>query len=155
VQNRAGQRTEIVASSTREQIVVLHKNSSQQSVGGKSFADAQCILASRTFPRGDGTVDLELIPEVHHGSPQRDWVVSEGGALHLLSGREREVFQDLSMKARLSLGQTLLISCTEELKGVGHNFFAEPNGGSPQQKLLLIRLSQTQRDELFDAQAAR
>ena len=47
-------------------------------------------------------------------------------------------------------GQTLILSCTPESKGLGQNFFVDTSHGDPQQKLLLIRLAQTQRDDLFE-----
>jgi hypothetical protein len=152
VNSRAGQRTEIVTGPPRTEIVVLHKQATVDKVTGQTFPDAQCILAARSFPQGDGTVKLELTPEVHHGAPRQQWVAGEG-TFQLLSGREREVFQDLMMEVSLSAGQTVLLSCTPELKGLGQNFFVEAARGDPQQKLLLIRLAQTQRDELFEPAA--
>ncbi len=41
VQSRAGQRTEIVTSSPREEMVVLHKDQADDKVVGKSFRDAE------------------------------------------------------------------------------------------------------------------
>jgi hypothetical protein len=154
VSSRAGQRTEIVTSPPRPEMVVLHKELSAQKVSGSSFQDAQCILAARSFPKGDGTVSLELTPEVHHGTPRQQWIAGEG-TFQLLSGREREVFQDLVMGITLAAGQTALLSCTPDLKGLGQNFFVETGRGDPQQKLLLIRLAQTQRDDLFETAAAK
>jgi hypothetical protein len=149
VQMRAGQRTEVVTSSPRAEMVVLHKDKAGTKVGGKSFRDAQCILATRSFPQGDGTVRLEITPEVHHGAPRKQWVAGEG-TFQILSGREREVYQDLLIDLSLAPGQTLILSCTPARKGVGQNFFVESGSGDAQQKLLLIRLAQTQRDDLFD-----
>ncbi len=112
------------------------------------------ILAARSFPQGDGTVRLEFMPEVHHGEPRKQWVAGEG-TFHLLSGRAREVFQDLLISASLHPGETLLLSCTPDHKGLGQNFFVDVGQGDAQQKLLLIRVAQTQRDELFEPLARR
>jgi hypothetical protein len=149
VQSRAGQRAEVVTSSPREEIVVLHKDPAGVKVGGKSFGDAQCILATRSFPQGNGAVRLELTPEVHHGAQQQQFIPGEG-TFQVLWGREREVFRDLLIDVTLTPGQTLLLSCTPDQKGLGQNFFVESGRGDAQQKLLLIRLIQTQRDDLFD-----
>jgi hypothetical protein len=149
VQSRAGQRTEIVTGAPRSEMVVLHKTPTAAKVAGKSLREAQCVLATRTFPQADGSLRLELLPEVHHGAPRKQWVAGEG-TFRLLSGREREVFQDLRIDVALDPGQALVLSCTPEPKGLGQNFFVEAGRGDAQQKLLLIRLSQTQRDELFE-----
>jgi hypothetical protein len=148
LQSRSGQRSEIVAGPPQPEIVVL-KSPKQGKVEGRPFSDAQCILATRCFPQSDGGVQLELIPEVHHGSPKKQWVAGEG-TFHMLSGREREVFADLKMLLTLSPGQTVVLSCTSDEKGLGQNFFVESGRGAAQQKFFLIRLSQTQKDELFD-----
>ncbi len=150
VQRRAGQRWEIVTSAPREELIVLYKKPHEQKVGGKPYPDAQCILAAKPFPRGDGSVRLELTPEIHHGAPRKQWVGGQG-TWQLLSGREREVFQELMIDVPLTPGQTLILSCTPDMKGLGHNFFVEEGRGDAQQKLLLIRLAQVQRDELFES----
>ena len=67
-----------------------------------------------------------------------------------MAGRKREVFQHLAFEAQLNPGQTLIMSCTPEMTGVGHTFFVESGEGDAQQKLLLIRLAQSQRNALFD-----
>lgn len=149
VQRRTGQRFEVVTSSPRDEMIVLYKDATERKVRGKPYYAAQCILAAKPFPRGDGTVRLELVPEIHHGEPRKQWVAGQG-TFQLLSGREREVYQDLVIDTQLNAGQTLVVSCTPDLKGLGNNFFVEDGRGDAQQKLLLIRLIQVQRDELFE-----
>jgi hypothetical protein len=152
VQRRAGQRFEIVSSSPRDEMVVLYKDLIEQKVRGKPYPSAQCIFAAKPFPQGDGAVRLELTPEIHHGEPRKQWVAGQG-TFQLLSGREREVYHDLLIDLRLGPGQTLIVSCTPEMKGLGQNFFVEDGQGDAQQKLLLVRLAQVQRDELFEPAA--
>lgn len=149
VQRRSGQRWEIVTGAPRDQLVVLHKDAVNQKVSGKPLKDAQCILGARLFPQGDASIKLEITPEVHHGAPRKQWVAGEG-TFQLLSGREREIFHDLTVQVGLHPGQTLVLSCTPDMKGLGHSFFVEQGRGDTQQKLLLIRLAQSQRDELFE-----
>lgn len=149
LQNRSGQRSEIVAGPPQPEMVALYKAEQQAKITGRTFRDAQCILATRCFPQTDGSVRLELIPEVHHGEPRKQWVAGEG-TFHLLSGREREEFAELKMQLLLQRGQTLVLSSTPDTKGLGQNFFVESGRGAAQQKIFLVRLSQTQRDELFD-----
>lgn len=148
IQSRAGQRNEIVASPILPQLVVL-KASKSGSLEGVTYQNAQCILAARTFPQNDGSVKLELIPELHHGEPQSQWIAGEG-TFHFLSGKKREVYSDLKTELTLSPGQSVVLSSTLDIKGLGENFFLESGRGASQLKYFLIRLSQTQRDELFD-----
>lgn len=149
VQCRRGRRSEIVTSTPRDEMVVLHKDEPSQKVVGKTLRDAQCVLAARCYPQGDGAVRVELTPEIHHGTPRKQWLAGEG-TFHLVTGRERQTYTDLLLPVTLTPGQTLVVSCTPEF-GLGHNFFLDTSHGDAQLKLLLIRLSQTQRDDLFEA----
>ena len=146
----SGRRSEIVTSTPRDEMVVLHKDEPSQKVVGKTLRDAQCVLAARCYPQGDGAVRVELTPEIHHGTPRKQWLAGEG-TFHLVTGRERETYTDLLLPVTLTPGQTLVVSCTPEF-GLGHNFFLDTSHGDAQLKLLLIRLSQTQRDDLFEAE---
>ncbi|MCA9167439.1 MAG: hypothetical protein KDB23_07205 [Planctomycetales bacterium] len=147
-QYRSGQRFEIISSDVRDELVVLHR-ALDGKLCGQPFSQAQCVLAAKPFPQGDGSVRVELTPEVHHGQPQATWVGGQG-TFQKLTGRQREVYQDLLMGLNFQPGQTIVLSCTPDRKGLGHNFFVEDGRGDPQQKLLLIRLAQVQRDELFE-----
>ncbi len=153
IQCRAGKRTEIPTCPSRDEMVILHKDGDRQKVGGTRLRDALCVLVVRCFPQGNGAVRVELVPEIHHGTPRRQWVAGEG-TFHLVTAREREVYSDLRFEATLMPGQTLVLSCTPEF-GLGHNFFLDATRGDAQQKLLLIRLSQTQRDDLFETPSSQ
>ena len=128
--------------------MVLHKDTDSKGVVGKSIPDAQCILACKWFPLGNGGVKIELTPEIHHGQPKKQFVAGEG-TFHLLAMRERQVFGDLLIATELAPGQTMVLSGTPQF-GLGHSFFLERENGEPQQRLLLVRLAQTQRDDLFE-----
>jgi hypothetical protein len=154
VQRRSGERWEIVAGAPRESMIVLYRDGLESKVRGSTFADAQGIFAGRPFPKGDGTVRLELTPEIHYGPPRNQWVAGQG-TFHFLPGRDREVYQQLMLNTQISPGQTLILTCTPDMKGLGHNFFVEDGRGDPQQKLLLVRLAHTQRNELFEDDAAK
>lgn len=150
INSKSGKRSEIVASAPEDEMIVLYKDPAATKVTGRSFDQAQAILACRTFPQGDGAIQIELMPEIHHGAPKKQWIAGDG-TFHLMAGRDRELFSDLVMRMALFPGQTLIVSSTPESKGLGHNFFVDSSHGDPQQKLLLIRLAQTQRDDLFEA----
>ena len=149
IQCRSGRRSEIVTCTPRDEMVVLYKDDDSQMVGGKTLQQAQSVLATRCYPQGNGEVRIELTPEIHHGAPRKQWVAGEG-TFHLVTARDREVYDDLLVETTLTAGQTLVLSCTPEF-GLGHNFFLDTSHGDAQQKLLLIRLAQTQRDDLFEA----
>lgn len=149
INTRSGKRSEIVTGAPHDEMIVLYRDPVKNKVGGKTFHEAQPILAAKCYPSGDGRVDIHLTPEIQFGHPKKQWIAGEG-TFHLLSARDREVYSNLEITASLTAGQTLIVSCTPESKGVGHNFFVDTAHGDPQQKLLLIRLAQTQRDDLFE-----
>ncbi len=144
--SRAGRRNEIVSSGTYEQLPVLIAADGQ--VGGQIYHQAQAIWTVKTFPQSDGCVRLELVPELHYGRPRQRWVGGQG-MLRLEAGRPRRVFNDMSTSAVLSPGAMLLMSSLPNRSGsLGHHFFSEEKGRL-EQKLMVIRLAQTQHDELF------
>jgi hypothetical protein len=146
LQLRAGRRSEIVASGVYPQLPVLVWESGQ--VSGRTFEQAQAIFAAKSFPQPDGRIRLELVPELYHDQAKQRWVGGQG-TLRLDASRPKKVFDDMSLTANLSPGAMLLLSSLPNRQGsIGHHFFTE-NDGHLEQKLLIIRLSQTQHDGLF------
>ncbi len=147
LQAHCGQRSEVMASGVYDELPVLRCKSGV--VGGRSYPKAQGIFALAAWPEPDGRVRLELVPEVHYGPPRQSWVASEG-ALRLEPGRDRLAFDDLSISATLSPGDLILLSSLSNRPGsIGHSFFTTTTAGKSEQKLLVIRLAQTQHDDLF------
>jgi len=69
--------------------------------------------------------------------------------MRLDSSRPKRVFEDLAVSATLSPGGILVMSCLSNRSGsLGHHLFTE-NNGRLEQKLLVLRLAQTQHDDLF------
>jgi hypothetical protein len=148
IQTQPGQRSEIVTSGVYEQLPVLMCDSGR--VGGETYEQAQGILAVRTYPQPDGQVRLDLTPELHYGQPKQHWVLEQGGVGRLDVSRAKRAFNDLTTNATLAPGSMLVICCLPNHPGsLGHHFFTEKDGKA-MQKLLVIRLSQTQHDNLFD-----
>lgn len=146
MQTRNGQRGEIVASGVYDELPLLL--CCPDGLCGTTFRKAQGILAVRAYPQGDGNVRVNLAPEVHHGAPQQRWV-GDQGVMRLEAGRPREVIDDLVMNVELAPGSMLLLSSLPNRPGsLGHYFFTTGKGAS-EQKLLVIRLAQTQYDDLF------
>jgi len=145
---RAGARTEIVASDLQEETSVLLCNSA--GVEGETFGTAQPILAVRAFPERDGRVRLKLVPEIHHGESKIRYVGTQG-ALRIEQGRAKRAFDEMAIEAVLAPGQILIASTLPQRScTLGHRFFTERTDGRVEQKILVLRLAQTQHDELFN-----
>ncbi len=146
LQIRAGRRTKILASKTYPSLAVLVSQEGQ--VRGDQLRQAQCLWALKSYPQGDGRVKLELTPEIEHGEMKTQWAGSEGSFMQRL-GRDRLVLDRLRLDAKLAPGEWLVVSTTRDLKGLGEYYFAETVGGTLDRTFLLIRLAQTQQDDLF------
>jgi len=146
LQLRAGRRGEIIASGMYDRLPVLICRPDQ--LCGETYYQAQAMLAVKTFPQRDGRVRLELVPELHHDTAKQRWVGSQG-VMRLETGRPRRVFDNMAVEAMLSPGEILVLSSISRRPGsLGHHFFTE-QADRLEQKLLVIRLSQTQHDEVF------
>lgn len=150
MQIRPDRRGEIVVSSTYDELPLLVRHGGR--VTGQTHEQAQCVLGLTTKPHADGRVALRLVPEVHHGQPQR-WFDGTRGVLEFEIRRPRETLDELALDVVLSPGEYLVLSDLPARGGsLGARFFADESTASPQRKLLFIRLAQTQRDELFEVE---
>ncbi|HUT10653.1 MAG TPA: hypothetical protein VMY42_09155 [Thermoguttaceae bacterium] len=146
LQIRAAQRGEIVVSGVYDRLPVLLCEGGQ--LFGQTYSKAQGILAVETFPQHDGRVRVELTPEIHHGEMQQRWVGKQE-MLRLEASRHRRVFEDLGISATLSPGSVLVVgSLPDRVGSLGHHFFTEGDNHR-EQKLLVVRLAQTQHNGLF------
>jgi hypothetical protein len=99
----------------------------------------------------DGRVRLKLVPELQYGSP-KPTIVGRPGIMRLEANQPKQVYQEMTIDASLRPGQMLVLGSLPERRGsLGHHFFTQKTNGKVEQKLLVIRLSQTQHDGLFDA----
>ena len=109
------------------------------------------LFAVKAFPESDGRVRLELVPEVQYGRARQRWVGDNQGMLRFEPSRERRVFERMAFDAILSPGHMLVMSSLPTRPGsVGHHFLTECGTGNEEQKLLIVRLSQTQHDDQFN-----
>jgi hypothetical protein len=149
LQSRAGQRSEIQASSVHDRLTVLVLD--EDRITGAPYRRAQCIFALKTRPEPGGRIQLDIVPEIHHGDAKQNWI-GRDGMFQGYAQREREVLEQLRIVAHLAPGETLLLGCTDPVKGLGKQCFTDADGDDPGlRRLLLIRLEQTQHDELFDS----
>ena len=148
MQFRSGQPGRIVVSpSVHEQLSVLLVEGDYTQ--GKTYWQAQCLLGLRTYPLGDGRIRLEMAPEIHHGHARSQFVGKDGVWL-LKSDREVERFDQLEIIHVLAPGQSLLLSNSPTSHGMGGSFFRDTSALTETSIIVLIRLAQTQRDDLFE-----
>lgn len=148
LQTRAGQRYEIAASGVIEKMPVLVSDRGE--IRGQVYEQAQGIFALSVDPQPDGRVQLELVPEIHHGQNRQHWV-GDQSFFRLETGRPKRAFEDLKLTALMGPGAMLLLGSQPNRQGsLGHYFFLAGNGSDerPDQKLILVRLCQTQHDDL-------
>lgn len=145
VQCRPGKRSPIPVGGQRESLTV---NDGSQPVTPATYEDAQCQFSLTAKPAGDGTVALELTPEIYYGPSHQCWVPQDG-MFRIDSTRDCERFEDLLIETVLSPGQTLVLSASPHPTGLGVAFFDDAVKSRHRQTVLLIRLAQTQLDDLF------
>jgi len=146
LQLRTGRRSEILASGVYDELPVLISDRGQ--VCGQTYSKAQALLGVTAVAEGDGQVRLQLVPELHHDEIRQRWVGSQG-MMRLKTARPRRTFDEMGISATLSPGSMLVLGSLANRPGsLGHHFFTEETD-QLEQKLLLVRLSQTQHDELF------
>lgn len=146
LQLRTGVWKKIYASPTHPYLAVLLNEGG--SIHGHQLTAAQCLFGLKSYPKGDGRVKLDLTPEIEHGELRARFIRSEAQLVQNV-GRDRLPLDQLRIEAVLSPGQWLLLSSTRDAKGLGESFFLQSPGGAQQRTLLLVRVAQTQLDDLF------
>jgi hypothetical protein len=146
LQSRTGLRYRIVVSGAHERLETRWVESGEPR--DESYEQATCVVALRTFPLGDGRVRVELTPEIEHG-PMKQRLMDGEGALRWEPSQERRMYDDLCMESVVAPGQTLILSATRQLEGLGRVFFVRETPAGPRPVLLVVRLAQTQHDDRF------
>jgi len=150
-QLRAGKPCEIQVSEVYEELPVVTSSGGQ--ICGRSYQGAQAILVIKAFPEPANRVRLEISPQIQYGQPKPQYV-GANGTLRLEVARACHVFNELVMSAGLAPGEMVVLGSTGCRPGsLGHYFFNQETAGRQDQKLLIVRLSQVQHDDLFDPQS--
>jgi hypothetical protein len=105
------------------------------------------------WPGGDGRTRLQLTPEVEHGELKNRWVPVDGALMNQV-GKSRQVYDQLRLELQLAAGQTLVLGAMPEPGGLGQHFFTL-HDPTPRRTLLLVRVAQTQQDDLFQKNELR
>ncbi|MEC8591466.1 MAG: hypothetical protein VXZ15_07920 [Planctomycetota bacterium] len=147
-QLRSGETVQIATASPKERLAwILDEGDYRR---GKSFENAECHLSLRSYPRRDGTVRLKLTPEIHHGQPRQGVDVATH-SLIFRPFRDKEVFSELEMEANLRPGHIIVVAASGDESLLGHHFLSQSQAVEEgREKLVLVRLVQTQLDDLFD-----
>ncbi len=151
LQLRLGTPGEIIASGIYEELPLLLREGN--AVCGETYKQAQALFTLRAVPLEDGRVSIQLTPEIRHGEARQQWI-GRNGMLRPVMERESRVFDNPNLETILAPGHMLLLSSVPSRPGsLGHFFFTKGDGGRKEQKLMVVRLTQTQHDELFDKPA--
>jgi hypothetical protein len=146
---RPGVRSEIVAGDVQDELSVLY--CSQSGLEGDTFHLAQPVMDIRAYPERDGRVRIRMVPEIHHGESRLRHVITPG-MVRLESGKNKRAFDEMAIEAVLAPGHMLILSTLPDRSGsLGYRFFTLNPGGQLEQKLMIVRLAQTQHDALFDS----
>ncbi len=145
---RAGRRKElIVRREIADPITVV--TSLNGRLTGETFLRATALFDLRVIPHPDGQATIQLTPEIQHGDHQQTYVSTEFGVRPEIK-RHQASWPALSLEAKLSPGQILLVSSTLPPKAVGGAFFLTKTAEQTEEHvLLLVRLAATQLDDLF------
>ena len=119
----------------------------------------QGVISITTYPLGDGSVKLKIQPEIHHGESRTRIGVGDG-AYRMRSGRRVLAIESLTSEVSLRAGESLVIGPTNFQTGLGKILFGsqrapevaqshEPSANTPAHRVLMIRVVQTQMDDLF------
>jgi len=146
---RPGVRSEIVASDVQDELPVLL--CSQSGLEGEIFNSAQPVFDIKAYPERDGRVRIRMVPEIHHGENRLRHVITPG-MVRLESGKSKRAFEEMAIEAVLAPGHMLILTTLPDRSGsLGYRFFTLNPGGQVEQKLMIVRLAQTQHDAVFDS----
>ncbi len=123
-------------------------------VTGRTYIEALGLMSVVAQPADAGRVELELTPELEYGQAVRNYV-AQGDALGIEFRPPHETFVQLRVAAPLAPGEMLVLTCQPNRRGsLGHRFFTAEEGTIRQQRLLIVRVAQTQHDDLFPRSGA-
>jgi hypothetical protein len=124
---------------------VVQPNSRQRS---GTCGNATCLFELRSYPKGNGTAEIELVPKIRHGAP-RPRLLNQHDSFTLQPLPDEVALDELAFGCRLKPGETLIVGPTKPTTGVGKLFLVDGDEQSGLVRLVLIRLAHTQMDDLF------
>ena len=148
IASRNGQKNEVNVSNVKKQSTILFNENG--ALGGETFNDGQAVMVIRTQTRGDGSVTLDLLPEVQHGQPRQTFQY-DAGSVTMATARPKRTFDSLRSEITVQPGQFVVMTSRPEMSGnVGSFFFTDEEADSgTEQKLLCFRVSYTQHNDMY------
>ena len=146
LQCRSGSRKRVVASPQMPgtSVIILKLDGRLRA---EPYDAAQAVFTVATYPQGDGRVRVVVTPMIEHGQPQMKFVALPG-SIAMQTGREKTEFDQMKIETLLSPGQTLIVAGATDAKGLG-GFVFHDSIGSNQRSMMLLRLAQSQYDDLW------
>jgi hypothetical protein len=153
MQCRAGRRKDLIVRPEVAEPLTVLTSLDGRTVSGETFTQPTVLFDLRAYPHADGTATVELTPEIQHGLHRQAFVGNDFGVLRPEMRRDYQAYRDLSIRINLQPGQVLMVSCTQPAKALGQAFFRTNTVDKTREHvILLLRLSETQLDELFAPQ---
>ena len=148
IASRNGQKNEVNVSNVKKQSTILFNENG--ALGGETFNDGQAVMLIRTQTRGDGSVTLDLLPEVQYGQPRQTFQY-DAGSVTMATARPKRAFDSLRSEITVQPGQFVVMTSRPEMSGnVGSFFFTDEEAESgTEQKLLCFRVSYTQHNDMY------
>ena len=149
LQCSAGQRKEILVRREVQEPLTVLSIPTGGSITGDTYLRPAVLFDLRVSPQDAGRANVQLTPEIQHGSPQQSYVSTEFGVRSELA-RARRRWQDLTIRAQLSPGQILVVAGTQPVKALGRALFTTQTAAQTEEHVvLLLRLVEPQLDDLF------
>lgn len=148
IQNGLGENHFVPVSDASAQASWVVREGARQTAG--TGEQARGFMQLRTYPTGDGGVRLVVTPEIRHGQPKASFGVAEGSFTYSTE-QSSQIFDELKFETLLKPGQTLLLGANRQLSGLGGFLFGPSEGADYGQRVILIRLVHSQRDDLFES----
>jgi hypothetical protein len=120
-------------------------------LSGKTLTAAQGRFIVHCRGDGDGRVRVSMTPQIQHGDIRRRFIVDDtgdNGVLRPEIGQAKLLFENLTIASVLSPGQMMVVGCMEEpLISLGRDFLTDRSTGKAVQKMLVVRLIESQYDD--------
>jgi hypothetical protein len=147
-QRRAGMPLEMAAPDVHAQLTVPYYTA-DRTLKVERYTQAQCLLVTKPYPRGDSDIDLLVEPTIAAGETKPRVAPGDGNTLIQVWSQERIAYGELRFSVRLSPGECLLLTSTDQPKGLGEVFFTEGGETQPRKRFVVVRVAQTHQDDRF------
>ncbi|MEQ8211767.1 MAG: hypothetical protein RH917_18365 [Lacipirellulaceae bacterium] len=138
----------ITASEVREKLQVIINDDS--GLSGNEYREVEAVYSLKATPQTGQRVRLSVTPELHHGQLRNRRIGSDKGIFLMTASRERETFSRLRIAAEISAGEILILGGLEDAgSSLGNAFHVAETSGTPQSKLILVRLLQVPPSEIL------